>query len=329
MRIFLTGATGFIGSHVMKQLLSRGDDVLVLSRSGKRAPHLRDVRDDHLEIVTGDLLSPSDYRDAVSRCDAVVHIAGWISTRQKDAEKLRMINVEATRRLWETCHEAGTKRIVYLASIFAHGRGRADRPCDETAAYDPAILDLPVPYFRAKREAELMSWRFVEREELPIVFGYPGFCVGPGDVYLSSMRVVHDFVRGRAPAFVPGGMSFIDVRDAAAGLVGCLDHGKAGEKYLLSNHNLAWSEFFEALARVAKKRAPVRLPAGPALLAGRLAERIGLGSVLSEGDLAVMANTWFYDSSKARRVLSLPTRPLDRSLEDGIRWMRDEGMIRT
>jgi len=327
-RVFVTGATGFIGAHVMQQLLDRGDEVVALSRRGRDAPHVSDVASPRLEVVTGDLLRPETYRDAVASCDAVVHIAGWISTRKRDVDKLRAINVEATERLWEICDETEAKRIVYLASIFAHGWGKGSRPCDETVAFDPAILALPVPYFGAKRQAELMTWRFVEERKLPIVFGYPGFCIGPGDTYLSSMRIVRDFVRGRAPAYVAGGMSFIDVRDAAAGLLGCLDRGRAGEKYLLSNHNLPWGSFFEILRGVTGARLPpVPLPRGPALFVGRLAERLSLGGLVSEGDLAVMGSTWFYEGSKAREELGLPSRPLERSVRDGITWLRGHGFL--
>ncbi|MFW5740432.1 MAG: NAD-dependent epimerase/dehydratase family protein [Myxococcota bacterium] len=323
MRVFVTGATGFIGSHVMQQLLERGDDVLALSRRGRNAPHLEGNDHPRLEVVTGDLLTPSGYRDALASCDAVVHIAGWISTKKRDAVKLHAINVEATEQLWNACRETSTRRIVYLASIFAHGRGRGTRPCDETVSFDPAILELPVPYFRAKREAELMTWRHVERFQMPIVFGYPGFCIGPGDTYLSSMRVVRDHLRGRAPAYVRGGMSFIDVRDAAAGLIGCLDDGRVGEKYLLSNHNLSWTVFFGTLRKVTGARLPaVPLPKRPAMLLGRIAEKLSLEDLVSEGDLAVMGTTWFYDASKARRELGLPSRPLEESLRDGVAWFR-------
>jgi dihydroflavonol-4-reductase len=326
MRIFLTGATGFIGSHVMQLLLARGDEVVALSRSGRGAAHLKESTSALLTVVRGDLLVPETYRDAVSGCDAVVHVAGWISTRRRDEEKLRVVNVTATQRLWDVCSEAGTGRIVYLASIFAHGRGQGRAPCDETAAFDPSILLLPVPYFRAKREAEVLTWQVANERGLPVVFGYPGFCIGPGDEYLSSMRIVRDFLRGRLPAYVEGGMSFVDVRDAAAGLVGCLDAGQVREKYLLTNHNVSWGAFFESLREVAGgARVPVAVPRGLAGWLGRLSERVVPGMGVSEGDTAVMGGTWFYDGSRARRELGMGSRPLERSLADGVSWLRERG----
>jgi len=328
MRVFLTGATGFIGSHVMHQLLDRGDRLVVLSRRGRDGPHLRDTEEPGLEVLTGDLLAPDTYRDAVDACDAVVHVAGWISTRKRDAALLQQINVVAARRLWEVCRLTGTERIVYLASIFAHGWGKGGQPCDESAAFDPSILRLPVPYFAAKREAERMTWNQVERVHLPVVFGYPGFCIGPGDTYLSSMRVVRDYLRGRAPAYVPGGMSFVDVRDAAAGLVAALDRGRVGEKYLLCNHNLSWGTFFGMLRDVSGATFPaLPIPRWAAMGAGKLAEGLSLDAWVSEGDLAVMGATWFYDGCKARRELGLPSRPLEDSLCDGVGWLREQGYL--
>lgn len=309
----------------MRVLLARGDEVVALSRAGRDAPHLGETSSASLTVVRGDLLVPESYRDAVAGCDAVMHVAGLVSTRQRDEEKLRVVNVAATQRLWEVCSDAGTKRIVYLASIFAHGRGQGSVPCDETAGFDPSILALPVPYFRAKREAEVLTWAATEGG-LPVVFGYPGFCVGPGDEQLSSMRIVRDYLRGRLPGYVEGGMSFVDVRDAATGLVGCLDAGQTGQKYLLTNHNLSWGAFFASLRAVAGGRRPVALPRRLAGWVGRVSERLAPAMGISEGDMAVMGGTWFYDGSRARRELGMTSRPLERSLADGVAWLQERGL---
>lgn len=324
MNVFLTGATGFIGSHVMRQLLARGDTVYALSRKGRDHVHFHDLTTPLLNIVHADLLQPDSFASDLARCDAVIHIAGWISTRQTDAQRLHALNVTATENLWQACARCHSSKIVYLASIFAHARSTDGRPCDESAPFDSAILELPVPYFKSKRQAELLTWQYVQRHQLPVVFGYPGYCIGPGDYYLSSMRVVRDFLRGMVPSFVHGGMNFIDVRDAASGLIGCLDRGQIAQKYLLGNHNLRWQTFFDSLAQLTGRPAPrFATPYPIALFAGRVLERVWSHSPVAQGDIAVMGHEWYYDSTKAVRELSLPQRPFLHSLEDGVRWLRE------
>ncbi len=328
MNVFLTGATGFIGSHVMHQLLSRGDSVYALSRNGEDNVHLQQAKAATLKVVRGDLLQPESFMEALAQCDAAIHVAGWISTRKTDVERLRTINVIATENLWQACDRTRCHKIVYLASIFAHGRSTHGRPCDESTPFDPGILDLPVPYFRAKRQAELLSWQYVEHHGLPIVFGYPGYCIGPGDYYLSSMRVVRDFLKGRVPSYVNGGMNFIDVRDAASGLIACLDKGRLSQKYLLGNHNIKWQAFFETLAKVTSRSPPrFAAPYSLALLGGRILERVWGEGPIAQGDIAVMGNEWYYESSKAIRELGLPQRPLSESLEDGVRWLHQHDLL--
>lgn len=329
-RIFLTGATGFIGSHVMNQLLARGDEVVALSRKGKVGPHLEGVHAPGLHVVRGDLLEPGGWREVLATCDGVVHIAGWISTRARDLPELRRINVEATGRLWDACRDAGVRRVVYLASIFAHGWAREGVPIDEAAAWDPAIGRLPMPYFVSKREAEELSWARC-REGLPVVFGYPGYCIGPGDWYLSSMEVVSRYLDRTIPAYVDGGMSFVDVRDAAAGLIACLDRGGVGEKYLLTDHNLRWRDFFGRLAEVSG--VPLRIPGLPPALTRPMEILAGLVEMawprgpVAAGDMSTLGHLWWYTPDRARRELGMASRPLESSLRDGVDWLRGSGLL--
>ncbi|MCB1158283.1 MAG: NAD-dependent epimerase/dehydratase family protein [Leptospiraceae bacterium] len=327
MKVFLTGGSGFIGSFVLKYLLEESHQVFALSRSGKLHPST-DLKSPFLEVIKGDLLQKESYENALSSCDAVIHIAGKISTAMKDAEMLENANVVSTKNLWQSCEQYKIKKIVYLASIFAHGWAENQVPIEENAIYDDRIYELPMPYFKAKRRAELLSWEYVGKHQLPIIFAYPGYCIGPEDYYLSSMRVVKQFLKNEIPAYVNGGMSFIDVRDAARGLVACLNKGVVGEKYLLSNFNLSWKEFFELLSEVTRKPAPLFiLPPGLASFTAKLLESIWEDSPISEGDIALLSHHWYYDSSKARRELGLQKRPLEESLREGIDWMKANRLL--
>ncbi len=320
MAVFLTGASGFIGTHVLHQLLAAGYEVKAISRSGK-LPHAPES--DQLSVFEGDLLDSASYVHILEQCNSVIHLAGLISTHRKDEQEVMQANYETTKRLWQACKKTKPEKIVYLASIFAHGWAKDGNPIDEEADYDDEIYRLPNPYFKAKRDAELLSWQACE-EGLPIVFGYPGFCIGPEDHRLSSMRAVVQAIKGEIPAFIDGGMNFIDVRDAAAGLIACLEKGKVGEKYLLVDHNFRWREFFSELEVVSGKRGPaVSIPYVMALWSGKALEAVWPGAPISEGDVTLMGNLWYYDPTRARAELGLPSRPLAESLRDSLDWLRE------
>jgi dihydroflavonol-4-reductase len=208
------------------------------------------------------------------------------------------------------------EKICYLGSIFALADG-SRTPLDEEAPY---TLDaIPVPYFRAKRHAELAT----RAEQLPIVFAYPGYCLGPGDVYFSSMEIVDAFLRGQIPACLEGGMSFVDVRDAAAGLDLAMRRGALGRRYLLCSHNLTWDELFTRLSRITGKPAPrLRLPKALAAAMGRALEAVWANPPLDRARVEVMGNHFWYDSSRARTELGWEGRDLDPTLRDAVAWLR-------
>lgn len=198
--------------------------------------------------------------------------------------------------------------------------GGSKQPLDEDAPY--TLDHLEVPYFRAKREAELMTRREIEAG-LPVIVAYPGYCLGPNDIYFSSMTVLDAFLRGQLVAYVEGGMSFLDVRDAALGLELAMQKGRIGRRYLLTGDNLTWGELFTRLARLTGRPAPrLRLPKPLASLAGRLLEAVWPEAPLDPARVEVMGNYYWYDAGRARRELGFATRPLDETLTDAIAWLR-------
>jgi nucleoside-diphosphate-sugar epimerase len=211
------------------------------------------------------------------------------------------------------------ERICYLASIFALA-GNSHRPADEESPY---TLDaIPVPYFKAKRRAELATRAEVERG-LPVVFAYPGFCLGPNDVYFSSMTVVRSFLRGELVAYIEGGMSFVDVRDAAAGLDLAMEKGQVGRRYLLTDQNLTWGELFGRLAALTGKPAPrVAIPKRVAAPLSLLLETVWANAPLDRARVEVMGNYYWYVSTRARSELGWTTRDLDTTLRDSLAWVR-------
>lgn len=319
----ITGATGFIGSHVARQLIERGERVRLLVRDPAKLENVG-VDAAAAEVARGDLLDPATLPAALEGVERIHHIAGVIALGRDDRGRMIDANVTSTRNLFEAARGSGVERIVYLASIFALSGGTA-HPATED---DPWLLaSLPVHYVQAKREAELYA-RACAREGMPIVFAYPTFCYGPGDVYESSSALVTGFLRRRIPAYVNGGQNAIDVRDAAAGLIAAMERGAVGERYLLGGTSLSFEEFFALLAELTGLKAPrVKLPAALARVAGRLAERVMSEPPLSEQMALMSSRHWYYDDSKARRELGHSSRPLDETLREAIDWFRARGMV--
>jgi len=318
MSTLVTGATGFIGSHVTRQLLGRGESVRVLVRSPERLADVGVDRDaDGLQVMVGDLLDPGTIEPALRGISRIHHIAGSISLREADRRRMRDVNTLATRNLLDAAGAARVDRILYLASIFALGGG-AGQIVDEDAQW--LLADLDVPYVQAKREAELMV-RQRARDGMPIVFAYPCFCYGPGDVYESSSDLLTGFLRGSLPGYVNGGQNAMDVRDAAAGLILAMDHGRDGERYLLGGENLSARQLFGLLTYITGRAGPrMRLAPSVARAAAAAAERVLGDPPLTRQMAAMVSRDWYYDDGRARRELGYSSRPLEQTMRDAVDW---------
>jgi len=321
----VTGATGFIGSHLARQLLERGETVRVIVRTPGNLARVGLQEGGGLEVVHGDLLDPESVACAVDGVSSIYHVAGFISTSPRDRDKLHALNYDITFNLFEAARQAPIEKVVFLASIFALGGG-GKRPVDETTDYN--LGDMEVEYFRAKRRTELYA-RTCHEQGLPIVFVYPCFCYGPGDVYNSSSKMIELHLKRLLHVAFPGGQNAMDVRDAARGLILGMERGRPGEKYLVGGTNLTYAELGRRLAEVTGY-APPRLPIPPrAVLAiGRAAERL-LAEPPVDEQTALMANQyWYYDDSKARRELGHSSRPLAQSMRDAVIWFCERGMAK-
>ena len=323
----VTGATGFIGSHLVEQLLDRGEEVRVLVRDPAKLEAVGLAGRKGLSVARGDLLEPASIKSAVAGVSRVYHVAGFISTARRDRDKLHRINHEGTATLLSALERTAVDKVVYLASIFALGGPNSPKDTRwvrEDTSYNLGGMD--IDYFHAKRQAELYAYDCRDRG-LPLVFVYPCFCYGPGDIYISSSRLVLDFLRRKLPAYVNGGHNAMDVRDAATGLILGMDQGKIGSKYIVGGANVSYRELLAMLAQLTNLPVPrLRLPRMAAILAGRLAELLHQAPPIDEQSGRMLGYHWYYDDSKARRELGYDPRPLSVGLWDAIQWFCEQGM---
>jgi len=322
MAVLVTGATGFVGSNVVRRLNQRGVRPRVLVRPTSNRANLADL---DVEIVEGDLLDPPSLVRALDGCDRLFHIAGYVSPRPSQRERLFRSNVQATVNVMDAAREVGIPRIVYLGSTTAIGASDGPHPIDENAPYN--LGGTGAGYFEAKRAAELAVRERVE-DGLPVVGVYPGYCLGPGDIYLSSSNIIVAFARGQLFFTTQGGMAFVDVRDAAEAVVLGMERGRVGERYFAGGHNLTYRQFFELLAQVMRRRPPRLTIPNPVLrFLCVVGEPLTDGEVFSRLFYHVFSRYHWYDSGKAQRELGWAFRPLEETLRDAVAWLRQTGYI--
>ncbi len=324
MTTLVTGGTGFIGGAVARELAGMGEAVRVLARKGEPEDPAQQIPG--VEWVAGDLLDRVSVRYAVEGCDRVYHIAGHVSTHPSENAVVRAVNVEGTVNLFEEALAQRVRRVVYTGSIFALGVGAdSAAPVDESVAYN--LGNLRATYFRAKREAELVVPDYGMRG-LDIVTVYPGFCAGPGDRHLTSSRLLVAYLRRQLPAYLPGGLCQVDVRDAAHAHVLAMTRGKVGERYLATGHNVTYRGIFQRLAHITGRTPPtLRLPIAPLGLAGAALERLSAKPLLDSGVVQLLHHTWWYNDFKARRDLGIEYRPLEDTYADAVAWFLQHGVI--
>jgi dihydroflavonol-4-reductase len=313
-KVLVTGATGFIGSHVVRALLARGDDVRVTVRASSRPDTLAGL--DVERVSAADVTDRRAIRRAVRGIERAFHVAGNTNLR-KSADDLLRINAEGTRTVLDACLAAGVERVVHVSSVAAIGPARPGGALDERHV---RTGPLGIPYADAKYVAEVEALRVAARG-LPVVVACPAHVFGRGDERRSSTEVVRRFLLRRIPAYVDGAINVVDVEDVAAGLLLCDERGVPGERYILGNRNYTWQRLFADLERVSGVEAPaVRLPVRAALALAELSSRAPGPTLLTPSEVRAAANWWTYRSAKARRELGWTTRPHEDTVEATVRF---------
>lgn len=307
----VTGATGFVGSAVVRHLLARGDAVRILRRPTSHLDLLGDATD-RAEHAVGDVTDLESVLDATAGCHAVVHCAAAVAFGPGARDTLRRVNVAGTAHVVDACLANGVARLAHTSSIAALGRSGAGSgaPLDESAVWTASPAN--TAYAVSKHDAEREVLRGVA-EGLGAVMVNPAVIFGPGRPGENTMALAERVARG-VPAAPAGGTAVVDVEDVAAGLVAALDRGAPGARYVLAAENLMWTEILGTLAR-ALGAAPPRRTVPPRLLvaAGALAElgaRLGLEPSLTRETARTASRVDRYSADRARRELGLTFRPL-------------------
>jgi dihydroflavonol-4-reductase len=327
-KVVVTGGTGFIGAHVVRALLTRGDRVQCLVRPASARNNLRDL---DVELVDGDLLDPSSLKRILRGSEVLYHLAADYRLFAPSPKELWRVNVEGTENLFEAAFAEGLRRVVYTSSVGALGTREDRLPADETTPTDRSSLI--GHYKKSKYDAERVADAWARRG-LPVVIVNPSTPVGELDRKPTPTgKIIVDFLAGRMPAYVDTGLNLIDVRDVAAGHLLAEAKGVIGERYILGNQNLSLRALLGLLSEIAGRPAPrIQLPhwiplAFAAVDTARARFMGGEPAVPLEA-ARLATSTMFFDPSKARRQLGLPESPLRPALERAVEWFRAEGYVK-
>lgn len=316
-RTLVTGASGFIGSHVTRLLVERGDQVSALAREGSSLDALSGLE---IEVRRGDARDRRSVRRAMRGIERVFHAAGTTNLTLSRGQAYA-INLEATRIVLEEALRAGVERAVYTSSVAAIGPAPAGSTADETNVWDAGRY--AIPYVDSKHEAEVEALRLIARG-LALVIVNPAHVLGAGDPGRSSTTLVRRFMRRQIPAYVDGTLNIVGVEDVARGHLLAEEKGTVGERYILGNRNYTMDRLFADLARLTGIEPPaVKLPLALALALASSTQRIPGLRMPTPVEVRASSLNWAYSNRKAKRELGWRTSAHEDALEDTIAWYRE------
>ena len=328
MKALVTGATGFVGSAVVRRLLAGGHAVRALARPGGDRRNLEGLA---VEVVDGDLREQRSFAPALAGCVALFHVAADYRLWTPEPDSLYATNVDGTRALIEAATAAGVERIVYTSSVATLGLFPDGAPADEDTP--AALADMIGHYKRSKFLAEQAARRLAREANAPVVIVNPSTPVGPRDIKPTPTgRMIVEAAAGRMPAFVDTGLNVVHVDDVAEGHLLAHRHGALGERYLLGGENMTLEAILGAIAAITGRPPPrVRLPHGlvlPIAFAAEVWARLGGGEPFATVDGVRMARKrMFFTSAKAEAALGYRPRPAFAALEDAVAWFGANGYL--
>jgi dihydroflavonol-4-reductase len=326
MLVFITGATGFVGSHVARALADHGADLRLLVRQNSNLKNIQDLKAD---LVTGDLRDPASLEKGIAGSDVLFHVAADYRLWVRDPDEMYHANVEGTRAILDAARKNGVRRVVYTSSVATMGFVQNGAPADENS---PVSLDHMIgPYKRSKFMAEQVAIE-AARSGLDLVIVNPSTPVGERDIKPTPTgRIVVDFLKKKFPAYVDAGLNLVDVKQCAHGHIAALEKGRSGERYILGGENLTLKQILDKLAAITGLPSPkVRVPYVLALATGVVDELV-TGRIRGREPRATIdavrmgRKKMFVSSAKAEHELGWKIVPVDDALQRAATWFRENG----
>ncbi len=326
MSTLVTGATGFVGSWLVRRLVESGERVCVLHRSTSSLDELAGLS---YESRIGDITDPESIENALKGINTVYHLAGLVGYTRALRGAMEKVNVEGTRNVVNAVKKSDAK-LVYMSSVVAIGASFDGTPLNEDSPYNVAHLDLG--YFETKRRAEEIVKEACDRGEIQAVILNPSTIYGPGDAKKGSRKTQIKVARGQLPFYTSGGVSVVSVHDVVDAVIKAHDLGRNGERYILCGENITIHDLFVRIARQAGVAPPrIYLPNFLVHALGKIGdgmEKFGRkGPLNGENAWTAVLYHWF-DHSKATRELDFRPRSANEAIAESVEWMREHGYLK-
>jgi dihydroflavonol-4-reductase len=326
MTTLVTGATGFLGSHVARQLVARGEKVRVLLRASS---HNRAIADLPLEYVTGDLRDLSSLERALNGVRRVFHVAADYRLWARDSREIYDSNVGGTKNLLDAAKRAHVEKFIYTSTVATIAVDRPELPNELT---ESKLEEMVGHYKRSKwmAEREVLN---AAQDGLPVIVAMPTTPVGPWDWKPTPTgKIIVDFLNGKMPGYVHTGLNFVGVEECAAGHWLVAEKGQVGRRYLLGGENLMLKQVLDTLARITGLPAPmVKIPhalaLGVAYASTALSRLVGKEPPIPVEGVKIARHMMFVDCSRARQDLGFQARSVAAALERAVRWYQANGYV--
>lgn len=328
MKTLVTGATGFLGSSIVRELLKDGREVKVLVREGTDTNNIDGL---DLELAYGELRDPDSLKKALRNCDVLYHTAAYYSLWDKNKRLIYDINVEGTRSLLQAAIDLGITKTVYTSTVGCIGLLENGDSANEATPFNAATLCND--YKRSKYQAEIVAKEFFQKG-LPLVIVNPSTPIGPRDIKPTPTgKIILDFLNRKMPAYLDTGLNLIDVSDCARGHLLAEEKGVPGERYILGNRNMSLREILLALEKITGLKAPtVKMPYWVAYAAGWACDSVsdhltGKPPAVPLAGVRMAKYFMYFDSSKAVRELGLPQNSIETALQEAVQWFKDHSRV--
>ena len=328
MRVFVTGATGFVGSHVARLLSEQGAELRLLLRPTSPRENIADLKAD---LIVGDMTDEASLKKGMQGCEAVFHVAADYRLWVRHPEEMYAANVDGTRAILRAAQEAGVRRVVYTSSVATMGFTGNGTPCDEHSPV--SVGNMVGHYKRSKFMAEQIVLE-AGRAGSDVVMVNPTTPVGERDIKPTPTgRIIVDFLKRKFPAYVDTGLNLVDVREVARGHIAALEKAKPGERYILGGENLTLKQVFDKLHAITGIPGPkVKIPHAVAMLYATW-DQTFTGMLLGREPRATVEavkmgkKKMWASSAKAERDLGWKSGPVDDALSRAVEWFREHGYV--
>lgn len=324
--VLITGATGFLGRHLTRQLATTGYKVTILAR---QSSDLTDFKDLNINVFYGDITDRLSLLQATENKDCVYHLAGVIAYKKSQRSLMEKVNVDGTANVIDACITHKTPQLLHLSSVVTIGASFKPEPIDETFHFNLSKYNLG--YFETKRQAEEMIVKAVQNDKLNAFIINPSTIYGAGDATKGSRKTQIKVAQGRFGFYPPGGVNVVYAKDVIKAIDLCLEKGQPGRRYIISGDNLTIKELFKIIAKAAGQPAPSkpipRFVLSSLGLIGDLMKKMGKETSLSSETAVTSSLYHWFSNQRAKKELGFQPTPSEFAIKESVEWMKVKGLL--